>query len=108
MKYAKLPETVPVLGTGIPNLTATLVQRTNKVCLYERSDGCYELFFVQFHPEEVLFDKHYPAREGYPSNDDFGNTAWCFRTRKLAVREFNKLIGGGNSGAGNKAPKSKK
>ncbi len=61
--YRPLAKTVPVKGTGLPNLSATEIKRDGKICLYERSDGNFEVFTVQNSPGQVLFGETYPPRE---------------------------------------------
>ena len=89
--YETLPEAVHPKGTGIPNLTAKLIRRKGNICLYERSDDVWEVFFVNVCPAGMLYDKFYPERETYPGNEDFGNSAWCFNNRALAERKYDKL-----------------
>jgi hypothetical protein len=86
-----LPEIVNVNGTGIIGLKARLLKRDRNICLYERSDGYFEVFIVQVSPAAEVFGKSYPEREVYPGNDDFGKTAWCFREYKNALKEFQRL-----------------
>jgi len=85
-KYERLPDIVHPKGTGIPGLTATLIKRDRKLCMYERSDEIWEVFFIQYFEAQILYGKSYPARETYPCNEDFGKTAWCFSKRENAER----------------------
>jgi len=47
MKYQKLEKTVKVKGVGIPTLTATLIERTEKKAFYKRDDNVFEVFFIK-------------------------------------------------------------
>ena len=87
----KLPEKVIVVGTGIPNLTSTLVERTKKKAVYLRSDDVYEVFYIQIHPQQEIYGNSYPEREAYPCNEDFGQTAWTYTTRQKAMERYAKL-----------------
>jgi hypothetical protein len=90
--YERLPETVDSFtGVGIPNLTAKLVIRNDKKALYLRSDNIYEVFRIKIAEEEEAFGNHYPKREVYPGNEDFGRVAWTYRDQKLAMRKYNQI-----------------
>lgn len=88
----RLSETVNVRGPGIPDLTATLIKREGKLCMYERSDGVIEVFKVQQEKEGEIEGRYYPSREVYPGNDDFGKTAWCFRNYDQAEERYNNML----------------
>ena len=88
----RLSDSVKLNGPGIPWLMATLLMRDGNTCLYERSDGVFEVFLVSISPETEAFGKSYPPREVYPGNDDFGKTAWCFSNRDLAVKKYLSLV----------------
>lgn len=85
-----LPDVTKVIGKGLP-CEARLVQRKGEICHYELCDGSHEVFKVKVAPEETIFTKTYPAREKYPSNEDFGSIAWCFTTKEAADRRFREL-----------------
>lgn len=87
----KLEEVVEIHGIGIPDVKAICLKRKGQVALYERSDGCFEVFIVQKKPEQLIYNKLYPAREIYPHNEDFGKKAWCFKNIEFAERKFQKL-----------------
>ena len=88
----KLPELIKELnGVGIPGMTAKLVERTDKKAIYRRWDDVYEVFRIKVCPEKTLFGKTYPRREVYPSSEDFGATAWCFKDEKLAKQRYEVL-----------------
>jgi len=87
----QLPDVVSVYGTGIPNLTAKCIERTKRKAIYERSDDVVEVFLVKISPATEAFGKSYPEREVYPGNEDFGKTAWTYRTLEKARRRYNKI-----------------
>ncbi len=89
----RLSDKVQVRGVG-RDVSSSFVKRNGKVCLYQRSDGPYEVFLVGILPEELIMGKPYPEREVYPSNEDFGSTAWCFTDFKRANMKFNRLADG--------------
>ena len=86
-----LPEIVSLKGLGKGNLWAKQVDREGDLCYYERSDGIFEIFRVQTLPEKKIFGEVYPEREVYPTNDDFGHTAWCFNNERMANKCFDRL-----------------
>ena len=86
----RLRNKVSIRGVG-RDVTSSFVKRRGDVCLYQRSDGPYEVFYVKVFPEETIKGKKYPQREGYPSNEDFGSIAWCFTEYKRALERFESL-----------------
>ena len=89
--YEKLPEVVEISGTGIPGLTAKCVKRTDKKALYYRNDNVYEVFRVIIAEATEIFGRKYPRKENYPSNEDFGKTAWTYTEEKNAIRRYNEI-----------------
>lgn len=87
----KLENETKLSGTGMPGLTADLIERTEKKAIYLRSDGCYEIFKIKKEKAREMFGKQYPDREVYPGNEDFGKTAWCFSNQKNALEKYNQL-----------------
>lgn len=86
--YETLPDIVRPKGTGILNLTSTLVKREGKLCMYKRSDEVWEVFLVQTMEESEFRGTFYPAHELYPGNEDFGGTAWCFSKKEGADHKY--------------------
>lgn len=86
----KLPKKLTIKGTGIPNLKATLVERTDNICLYKRSDGAYEVFYPNIIKKgTTVFNKTYDEdTECYASTSDFGVTAWCFSRLEYAQERY--------------------
>jgi len=95
--FEVLPDVVRPKGTGIYNLTATLIQRDGKLCMYERSDEIWEVFLVQTIGESEFRGTHYPPHELYPGNEDFGRTAWCFSKKEGADHKYTQLTRKGRS-----------
>ena len=89
--YEVLQNVVRPRGTGITNLSSTLVKREGRLCMYKRSDNVYEVFLVVVQPAATLFGKDYPAHEIYPGNEDFGYTAWCYNKIGFAERKYKDL-----------------
>ncbi len=90
--YEKLPEVVTEFhGVGIPELSAKLVKRTKTKAMYYRWDDVYEVFRIKIKEEASVFGKAYPRREGYPGNEDFGKTAWCFNDEALAEKMYDAI-----------------
>ena len=73
----------------------TKVLPDGRKCIYEQlvppNLKYYEVFKVQDRPEVVFNGNTIPAREVYPGNEDFGNTAWSCRTLDDAMLRFNKI-----------------
>ena len=83
----KLSEIIYPKGTGIDNLSAILVKRQGRICMYERSDEIWEVFVVKTRKAFTIKGQLYPAHETYPSNEDFGQNAWCFTTFENANKK---------------------
>lgn len=66
-----------------------LIIRYKDWAVYARNHGVdYEVFKVRKLPAATMFKKEYPARESFPSSEDFGDDAWSIgglgcRTRAL-------------------------
>jgi len=84
----KLNEKIKIKGTGLTNLTAKLVKRHGRLCIYKRSDNVFEVFYPKRIKESVIKDVIIPAHEAYPKTEDFGKTAWCFSHEKNAERFY--------------------
>jgi hypothetical protein len=89
----KLTNKIKVTGVGIPGLTATLQKRTGNVAMYLRDDGYYEVGIIIISPENTFPDgTHYPEREVYFSNEQFGKTAFTTKSRAHAEKIFDRLL----------------
>jgi len=51
----------------------------------------FEVFVIKNQPEIILNGIVYPARERWPKDEDFGKSAWSFRSEVLAHKRFNYL-----------------
>ena len=74
-----------------------LITREGRLCLYEQQYGenlkYFEVFEVKVKPQTVFNGMLFPAREVFPSDSDFGKTAWTFHSLRDAVKKFNELRG---------------
>lgn len=73
-----------------------LVVRYKDWAVYARNHGVdYEVFRVRKHNASTAFEKEYPARELFPSSEDFGDGAWSIGglgCRKRALDLFSQII----------------
>lgn len=55
----------------------------------------YEVFKIKTTKEKFVFDTTYPAQERFPSNEDFGRSAWSISDddEERAIEIFNDLEG---------------
>ena len=90
-KYERLPKEVAIRGTGIDGLTATLIERTENKAIYKRCDGVYEVFRIRKADAMTLFGKQRPAQEMYPSNNEFGNSAWAYVDKTIAMELYKSI-----------------
>ena len=90
----RLDKEATILGTGIADLSATLIKRTKNVCMYERWDSIWEVFRPTiFGKGKKIFDRTYDEdTEMYPNNEAFGTTAFCFASKELAERRYNNMV----------------
>ena len=51
----------------------------------------YEVFKRRINPEKVFKGMVFPAKERFPSNEDFGYSAWTFKTKETALKKFNEI-----------------
>jgi hypothetical protein len=76
--------------------TYVQVLRDKRSCIYEqRVDetlSYFEVFNIKIkQPQKYKSGKEYPEREVFPSNEDFGKTAWSCRTLEDAIKKFEFL-----------------
>ena len=57
------------------------------------SDEAYEVFLIRYREERIINGKILPAKERFPSNEDFGRFAWTYRTWEEAWNKFCDLEG---------------
>ena len=72
--------------------TNVQIKRNGVVALYKRSATNYEVIIIKQAPEEIKFDKQYPAREVYPGTEEFGTKGWSFMTLAVADKKYNELL----------------
>ena len=86
----KLPDKLRKNG-----FTYTLVLRKRRSCIYEQEVtenlSYFEVFTIKIKPVMMFKGKIIPEREVFPSNADFGKTAWSCRTLEDAMKRFIKM-----------------
>ncbi len=92
MKETAVPLSNETKVKGIGKaVTVKILKRKGQIALSERSDGVYEVFFIKVQDANEMFGRFYPKRELYPSNEDFGKTAWCYTNYNSALIKYNSL-----------------
>ena len=75
----------------------TRVLRKGSKAIYEQRVGqkavSFEVFIVKVLPRKELFKKTLVKREKFPRNEDFGYSAWTYRTKAKALKKFNEIVG---------------
>ena len=77
--------------------TYTMIDREEKKAIYSQHDEYgkligHEIFFVQITKESEAFGTVFPERERYPTDNDFGVTAWSVgRDLGKAMQKYNAL-----------------
>ncbi len=51
----------------------------------------YEVFLIQIKPEWNINGKIIPAHEASPGNEDFGKSAWVYRSYEKALQKLKEL-----------------
>lgn len=74
----------------------TLVPRGTRSAVYAQritpEIEYYEVFELRIQPAKMLpSGKSYPAKERFPSNEDFGGWAWSCRTLERTMERFKEL-----------------
>jgi hypothetical protein len=76
--------------------TYTLDRREGNVAIYQqwytKNVHYWEVFIVQVKPDTVIQGKLIPEHEKFPSDSDFGITAWSCRTLEDATVRFTRLV----------------
>ncbi len=85
-----LGEDVRPRGIGL-DIYARLVERNEFKAIYLRDDGVYEWFYRKQAAPAKIYGKDYPAREIYPSNEDFGSIAWNTHIKEHAMKGYHAL-----------------
>jgi hypothetical protein len=75
----------------------TQLCRGERSCIYDQRVGqkliAFEVFIIQARSERLILGKIILAKEKFPSNEDFGKTAWTFWTLEQAMKKFKELEG---------------
>ncbi len=75
--------------------TYTQVLREGNKAIYEQSITrklkYFEVFVIRTRPERLLKGKLILGGEVFPGNEDFGKTAWSYRTYEKALLKFNSI-----------------
>ena len=78
----------------------TQVCRGQRSCVYAQNVTpmiiYYEVFLIRESKEKCINGKLIEARERFPRNEDFGITAWTYRSLNEAEVRFKKLEEGDN------------
>jgi len=84
----KLPKTFSGRGE-VSGVEFTQIKANDKVFMYERSDGYFEVF-------KRVINQQFKC-ESYPKCNSFGLWAWCFRNREQAETYFDNITNGKNT-----------
>jgi len=76
-----------------------LVERTKDKAIYSQLTGnkieSYEVFKIKVQEESKVIiaciERHFKHKEVFPGNEDFGKTAWCYRSKKFAMEHYKVL-----------------
>jgi len=73
----------------------TQVVRTDRKAIYRQDVSpnveYFEVFLIRTRPERTVKGKLIPAGEAFPTDEDFGKTAWSFRSYEKALAKFKSL-----------------
>lgn len=73
----------------------TLVKRTDKAAIYRRSKPqCgehFEVLRIRIKPERKMGETVFPEGEYYPSNSEWGTSAWTYTTLEKAEVRYNEI-----------------
>jgi hypothetical protein len=76
--------------------TYTQVLRTGKVFIYRQGVAenlnYFEVFTIKIKLQKLFKGKLIPEREVFPCDEDFGKTAWSYRTSEKAEGKFKNLV----------------
>ena len=87
-----LSDKTAIRGIGTPTTAEILKHEPNlRLYLCKRSDNVHEVFIAQIQEAGEVFGVMYPKREKYPSNEDFGRSAWCFVTLESAEAKYKAI-----------------
>lgn len=73
----------------------TQVLRNGRCAIYEQTTGqktiAYEVFIIQIQRERNFKGEIFPRKEKFPSNEDFGYSAWSIKDRQKAISKLLEL-----------------
>lgn len=77
----------------------SLVLRGERSCIFQQEVApnltCYEVFLIRIRQERIIRidfqEKLISAREVFPSNEDFGQSAWAYRDYNKAFERYLEL-----------------
>ncbi len=72
----------------------TLVERTDEKAIYAQENYAFEVFKVKLskpHPKAQNDLDNYDLVEKFPGDEDFGKSAWTFRTLEAAEKRYATL-----------------
>jgi hypothetical protein len=73
------------------------VQRTATKAIYQQTHENiqvgFEVFLIRVRGAQFshLLHKSLPPSEKFPSNEDFGKTAWSYRSLQAAIKKYEEL-----------------
>lgn len=53
--------------------------------------GIYKVLRIRIEKDRIKFGKFFVSHECYPSNEDFGSIAWCYKDKDLAEERYNAI-----------------
>jgi len=73
-----------------------LLERSNGIALFQKSKPhhskpCYEVVRLKIRPEQDIYGRHYPEREGLPTSESWGTDGWSYSDEKSAKKRFENL-----------------
>jgi len=79
----------------------TLMEREDRVCLYEKVSGegirYWEVIVLHLDKggDRVIWGKvvHFEAKERYPSDEEFGQSAWSYGRYEDALKKYEGMVG---------------
>jgi len=75
--------------------TYTQVLREGKKAIYRQTVTTeieyFEVFIIRIRPERTIKGKMILSYEKFPSNEDFGVSAWTYKSLEKAMIKFNSL-----------------
>ncbi len=70
----------------------TILRRGSNAMIYEQRAGkktiAFEVFKILIDKPKDILGKQIPARERFPKSEDFGFTAWTYKTIEKALSKY--------------------